>query len=97
MADQGRDLSPHRGRQLTLELALDADLILVMDSRQKEDCARLVPSARGRIYLLGHWQPEPDREIQDPFRQGTEAIQRAFQHISRAVEDWAPHLINQQR
>ena len=97
MAEQGLDISGDRGRQLTLPIALAADLILVMDERQKRSCGQLAPSARGRLFLLGHWQPAARREIPDPSRGGSAAIYRSFEQISRAVADWVPHLVHSQR
>jgi protein-tyrosine phosphatase len=92
-AERGLDLAGDRGRQLTLPMALAADLILVMEERQKADCERLAPSARGRLYLLGHWRPPAQREIPDPAQGGPEAIFRSLEQISRAVADWVPHLV----
>jgi protein-tyrosine phosphatase len=97
MAEQGLDISGHRGRQLTLPIALAADLILVMDERQKRDCGHLAPSARGRLFLLGHWQPEGRKEIPDPSRGGAKAIYGSYEQISRAVADWVPRLVSNQR
>jgi protein-tyrosine phosphatase len=88
----GLDLSAHTGRQLTQEMTLAADLILVMDLEQKAWCEQVLPSSLGRVFLLGHWQSPPFKEIQDPFRQGPEAFQQAFEHIQRAVSDWPPRL-----
>jgi protein-tyrosine phosphatase len=92
-AEHGLDLSSDRGRQLTVPVALSADLILVMEERQKVDCGRLAPSARGRLFLLGHWRPADQREIPDPVQRGAEAIRRSFEQISQAVSDWVPHLV----
>jgi len=92
-AERGLDLGGDRGRQLTPAMALAADLILVMDERQKNDLGRLAPSARGRLYLLGHWRPPAQREIPDPVQGGPEAIFRSLEQISRAVSAWVPHLV----
>jgi protein-tyrosine phosphatase len=94
MGECGLDISSHRGRQVTSEMAHDADLILVMDSEQKEWCTHLVPSARGRIFLLGHWLSEPPKEILDPYSQGPEVFRRVFEDIQRSVSAWVPHLIS---
>jgi len=90
---RGLDLSAHRARQLTVEAALAADLVLVMDRRQKVRCEALAPSARGRIFLLGHWLAPDRQEIADPYRRGDEAFRRAFQHIEHAVTAWLPRLL----
>lgn len=97
MAGLGLDISDHRGRQLTSAMALRTDLILVMDERQKMECGQMVPSATGRIFLLGHWQPDAAREIPDPFRKGPGAFQAALDQISRSIEDWLPRLKSSQR
>jgi protein-tyrosine phosphatase len=90
---KGLDLSAHRARQLTVEAALAADLVLVMDRRQKLRCESLVPSARGRIFLLGHWLPQDRQEIADPYRRGDEAFRLALHHIEHAITAWLPRLL----
>lgn len=97
MAELGIDVSSHRGRQLTAPMALSADLILVMDDQQKEFCGQMVPGARGRIFLLGHWLASPSREISDPFRQDTDAFRAALEVIQFAVASWLPHMTLKQR
>ena len=96
-AERGLDISGHRGRQVTPALVLSSDLILVMEERQRAECERLAPSARGRVFLLGHWQPPAHREIPDPFRKGPQAYRKALEQISQSVRDWLPRLVAQQR
>lgn len=91
----GLDISAHRGRQLTEEMALKADLILVMDLPQKAWCEQMMPSAMGRIFLLGHWLPSPPREIADPYQMGPAAFREAFEGIRQSVADWLPRLTPQ--
>jgi protein-tyrosine phosphatase len=93
----GIDISSHRGRQMTSQMAHDADLILVMDSEQKEWCTHLVPSTRGRIFLLGHWLSERPLEIADPYGQDIAAFHVAFEDIHRSVLAWVPHLNSERR
>ncbi len=97
MAQQGLDISAHRGRQLTPEMALAVDLILVMDLPQTAWCEQMMPSALGRVFLMGQWLPVPLREIADPFRQGPEAFAAAFERIRQSVASWLPQLIHEQR
>jgi protein-tyrosine phosphatase len=89
----GLDISAHAGRLLTPAMALAADLILVMDRGQKDWCEGLVPSSKGRVFLLGHWQAPSPLEIPDPFGQGPEAFRAAFQDITHCVRGWLPHLL----
>ncbi len=97
MAAEGLDIGSHRGRHFTPALALETDLILVMDERQKKDCERRVPSAHGRIFLLGHWRPSPDREIPDPFRKGPDVFLQVLKQIRQSVDDWLIHVVPKQR
>jgi protein-tyrosine phosphatase len=97
MADIGMDISTHVGRQLTYEMTVAADLILVMELSQKTWCGQMFPSSLGRIFLLGHWQPPASREIQDPFRQGSEAFRVAFESVRQSASDWPPRLTSKQR
>lgn len=86
------EITAHLGRQLTADLALNADLILVMDQAQKLACERLAPSARGRVFLLGHWLPPGHQEIPDPIRGGAEAHRLAHDRIQRAIQPWLARL-----
>lgn len=97
LAERGCDLAGHRGRQVTPALALAADLILVMDADQKAACERDIPSARGRVFLLGHWLAPGRQEIPDPFRQGPEAFRETLVHIDQAVAAWLPKLVQHPR
>ena len=97
LATHGLDISSHRGRQLTKEMALKADLILVMDLPQKAWCEQMIPSAVGRIFLLRHWLPAPPREIADPYQMGPEAFSAAFESIRESVADWLPRITTQRR
>ena len=92
MKAHGLDIASHRGRQVTPEMALQADLSLVMDASQLAWCADLVPSARGRIFLMGHWLHTPPPDIADPFGQGPDAFRLAFDAIQQSVTAWVPHL-----
>ncbi|NWJ42558.1 MAG: low molecular weight phosphotyrosine protein phosphatase [Geothrix sp.] len=93
----GLDIGGHRGRQWTSDMALGADLVLVMDEGQKALCEALVPSARGRVFLLAHWLATPPPGIPDPYLQGPEATRRAFELIHQSVAGWLPRLKTKQR
>jgi len=92
MAARGLDISGHSGRPVTPAMALAADLILVMDRRQQDWCTDLAPAARGRVFLLGHWQRPGPEPIEDPHQRGPEAFRTAFEAISRCVADWATRI-----
>jgi protein-tyrosine phosphatase len=85
LADRGLDLSGHRARQLTPDLLRQADLVLVMTADQRRAVASLDPSARGRVYRLGHFG---GFDVPDPYRQDRAAFERALALIERGVEDF---------
>jgi len=95
MAVRGLDITAHRGRQLTPAMALAADLILVMDEGEKEDCQRIAPSVLGRVFLLGHWRGPSGSSIADPFGRDPVFFQQTLEHISQSIGDWLPHLVQE--
>lgn len=52
MNQEGIDLSQHRAKKLTVELAREADLILTMTLDQKRSVLGLVPTAKGKVFTL---------------------------------------------
>ena len=52
MRRAGVDLTGHRARRLTREMALAADLVLTMTRRQKEAVLALAPEAGEKIFTL---------------------------------------------
>lgn len=97
MTANALDISTHRGRQWTEEMAVGADLILVMDEGQKTHCEAMVPSARGRVFLLGQWLLPGPREIPDPFLKGPEATRHAYELIHQSVVTWMPRIHQERR
>jgi len=91
LQQHGHRPQSHCARQLTAELALEADLILTMEQGQIQSMIQRLPEARGKIFLLGKWQSE--QEIPDPYRQGPEAFEHSYGLIERAVASWADRLL----
>lgn len=90
LSRHGVDLSAHRARQLEPSDILSADLVLVMERWQKAEVERLCPPARGRTYLLAHWQGE--LEIPDPYRGNAALFEDVFNKINVAVETWLERI-----
>ncbi len=69
MNQHGIDISAHRSRQVTADMLKESDLVLVMESFQREQLIRLVPSCGKTTFLLteyGHpLDIQPD-EVPDP-------------------------------
>ena len=53
--ENGLECGPHTARKLDSELCRDSDLILVMESRQKERLSRVFPEASGMILIAAFW------------------------------------------
>lgn len=87
------DLSEHRGRAFSPEAARASDLILVMDAGQKRACETLIPSARGRVFLMGQWLPDQEREVPDPIGGAPSDHDRAYDRIARCIKPWLARLL----
>lgn len=88
------NLSDHRSRLLTNDLARGADLIVVMDAGQR----RLVCERFGRfprdIVLLGDLDPAPveARTVRDPIDQSRDVFDKTYDRIARCVRELANAL-----
>ncbi|AHG21847.1 protein tyrosine phosphatase [Chania multitudinisentens RB-25] len=89
-SQNGVSLVGHQGRQLTAEMCREYDLILVMEKGHIEAVCQLVPEARGKIMLFGHWLAK--REINDPYRQSREAFEFVYRLLDDSAQKWAGAL-----
>jgi protein-tyrosine phosphatase len=81
------DLSSHRSRLLSVEELAYADLVLVVEPRQRRAVQRLgCPACR--IALLGDLDPQPvaSREIVDPFGRPGVVLLESYRRIVRCVD-----------
>jgi low molecular weight protein-tyrosine phosphatase len=85
MAEAGIDISSHRARMLTEEIAREADLILVMDDTQKMHIGMQYPFVFDKIYKLGE---ASNKDIPDPYRQDPEVFRTVFSMIQGGVNEW---------
>ena len=88
--EHGLHCPPHRGRRLSAELCRKADLILVMERRQRDELMSQFPNGSGKVMLLGHWTGGKD--IPDPFRRDQDTFEHVYQLIDQAVAAWLPRL-----
>ena len=89
MDDAGEDISAHRARQIHPDMVREADLVLVMEARQKRAIDDADPTARGKVHRLGEWQ---DRDIDDPYRQDKAAFAEALEEIQEGVASWVEKI-----
>lgn len=91
IADElGYPLDGHVARQADSGLLRDSDLILAMDRGHLNWLRGQFPQARGKIYLLGHWEGEG--EIVDPYQRDEAFFRDVFRRILYYSESWANRL-----
>ncbi len=82
-SEKGFSLENHQAQQLTAQLCAKQDLILVMEQGHIDALTKIVPEARGKTMLFGHWMNAAS--IPDPFRQSREAFDHAFSLIEQSA------------
>ncbi|WP_312265696.1 low molecular weight protein-tyrosine-phosphatase [Neisseria sp.] len=83
-------LSKHNAKQLTPQMCIFADLILVMEEKHIAAVAAIQPLARSKIMLLGQWTGQ--RNIPDPYRKDQAFFDNVYQQIADACNIWAKKL-----
>lgn len=87
--ENGLDCPAHSARKLTSDICRQFDLILVMETRQKERLISQFPQASGKVMLLGHWLKQ---EVPDPYRKSREVYEYTYRLIQESVASWKPKL-----
>lgn len=88
--EAGLDLSNHKSRQYSAEIAQDFDLILAMEPGHKTRMAEIAPQFSGRIMLFDHWLGGTG--ILDPYRLEATVQRDVFNMITQAGDGWAQRL-----
>lgn len=89
-AELGYDLEGHVARQIGGGDMRDYDLILAMDAGHLHWLREHSPQARGKIYLLGHWDGET--EITDPYQRDEAHFREVFERIRDYCGNWTRRL-----
>ena len=86
------DLSAHRARLLTRELAGAATLILTMARHHLARADQL--TTPGRAHLLGEYAGEggPDAEVRDPFGGDLEGYRETYTQLDQLLDDVVARL-----
>jgi protein-tyrosine phosphatase len=86
-AKRGLDLSRYRSRPLTKSTVSNADLVIVMDSDQARQLARMFPINRARIVIAGDLDPRFDasRAITDPWNRSRDVFESSFDRLDRCA------------
>ncbi len=84
---RGLDLTLHRSKLLTIENVGAAELVVVMDRKQKNDILRLYGRPPESVLVLGDLDPEPidTRVIRDPWGHPAEVFDASYARIDRCL------------
>lgn len=90
---QGLDVSSHKARQITAEMLVAHDLVLVMSEGQRRAISEIAPEALGKTLLYGRWlESGKGREIPDPYRKSDEAFAHVHKLLIESTEAWVNKL-----
>jgi len=89
-ARQGIVMHPHEARQFSTDIGQGADLILVMETHQRQEIAARWPQFLGKTFLLGHF--DSGQEVPDPYRQERGMHDHAVEIIARCSRSWVQQL-----
>jgi protein-tyrosine-phosphatase len=86
MTEIGIDISSHRARQITREMARGSDLILVMEADHGNAVKRLLGWSRNKSRMIGQFHPQkPLGDIADPFGAPLEAYRNCIQKLQPCI------------
>ena len=85
-------LDEHATTEVHKELLDQSDLIVVMEIVQKDRMHRLYPNTKGKVVLLGRFDPAESLEIADPYSGTSEDFHSCFQQMSRCCDVLAAKL-----
>lgn len=86
---RGIDISGHRATQITRQMCLDSEVVLVMEAEQRRRLEEMYPQARGRIFRLGDLAK---LDVPDPYRQPEQAFRDALALIEQGVDQWVQRI-----
>ncbi|MCG2592029.1 low molecular weight phosphotyrosine protein phosphatase [Ramlibacter sp. XY19] len=83
------DISAHRAVQITRQMCLEADLVLVMSVGQRRRIEEQHPQAHGRVIRVGEFI---QADVPDPYRQSEDAFRQALSLLVQGVDAWLPRI-----
>jgi protein-tyrosine phosphatase len=90
LGDHGLSAASHSARQISPALIASADVVLAMQKRHLSALHAIAPHARGKTFLLTHWQD--NAEVPDPYGRERAAFEQAYRLIDQAVRGWCGRL-----
>jgi protein-tyrosine phosphatase len=89
LASRGVDIRAHRARQISRQMCLESDVVLVMEKEQRRRIEKTYPETCGRVFRLGEYL---DQDVPDPYRQPPEAFRSALSLIEKSIGQWVPRI-----
>lgn len=89
-AENGLSLSGHIARQYQPEMAIAADIVLVMEQGHIEQVLDRNMYLSGKVFLIDKWVGA--KGIADPYRKSREYNQIIFDSLERATNAWVQRL-----
>lgn len=89
LAREGFDISSHRARAVDDALVAAADLILVMDSEQRDEIERVYPHARGKTHRLCEFSRT---DVPDPYGCSQNMFGIVLELIKQGIASWSARL-----
>lgn len=85
-AEHGVLLDGHIAQAFSSSLAMQYDLILVMEKSHLERIKKSYPEVSGKTMLFGHWQNQ--LEIGDPYKKSREMYQLVYTQLAQSTARW---------
>ncbi|TFZ04210.1 low molecular weight protein-tyrosine-phosphatase [Ramlibacter rhizophilus] len=85
MAERGVTLRAHRAQQINSVLCIASELVLVMDTEQRQRVEDMYPQVRGRVFRVAEHLKQ---DVPDPYRQGELAFREALALIDAGTTEW---------
>lgn len=86
----GLDIENHIAKQFTASMAVNYELILVMEKEHISKLTSIAPESRGKIMLFGHWLNGVD--IPDPYKKSRDAFEYVYNLIESSANQWAAKI-----
>lgn len=89
----------HKARQVTLQMIMEADLILAMDPQNLNHLKSICPKDfQNRLKLMGDFDPvNPGASVPDPYYGSMTDFENVFEQLYRCSESLIDHLIAQRK
>ncbi len=89
MRERGLPIDAHRARQLDARLCHEADLVLVMESAQRQWIQQRHPESTGKVFRLTE---QLRVDVPDPYRRTLASFQTALALIDQGAQAWAERI-----